>query len=144
MKKSLSTNQPANLHTNRRNLILRVYLYVFMGTGLVIMSIGAFGLGQNIYKVRLFPKYPLEQYEESRCQYLETVPYPQSAQKNQPPDTQFIYEQNQQQASRCRFALEEERQVRKITDFYNSLILLIIGSLLFSGHLLVNWRTTNR
>lgn len=145
MKKSPTTSKSSEV-SSKFNLVMRVYLYVFMGIGLVMMSIGAFGLGQNVYKSALFSKYPLESYNESRCDYLDHGPYPIDTSvvgKNEV-DTKMIAEQNKQQAEKCRVSLEEERKIKKITDFYNSLILLGIGSTLFIGHLLVNVKTNNR
>lgn len=146
MKKSPRTGQSADSQAGKRNLVMRVYLYVFMGIGLVMMSVGVFGLGQNIYKTQLFAKYPLESYNESRCDYLESGPYPTDPAYvgRAEADVKMMYEQNRQQAEKCRLALEEERQIKKVTDFYNSLILLSIGSAFFIGHLLVNLRTNHR
>lgn len=147
MKKSSTTSKSSEM-TGKRNLVMRVYLYVFMGIGLVMMCIGAFGLGQNVYKSALFPRYPLESYNESRCDYLDQGPYPADpafvGKGESAIDTKMILEQNKQQAEKCRLSLEEERKIKKITDFYNSLILLGIGSTLFIGHLLVNVKTNNR
>lgn len=145
MKKSPSTSKSLEM-SGKRNLVMRVYLYIFMGIGLVMVSIGAFGLGQNVYKSALFPKYPLESYNESRCDYLENGPYPTDPimMGKGEVDTKMLIEQNKQQAEKCRASLEEERKIKKVTDFYNSLILLGIGSALFVGHLLVNVKTNNR
>lgn len=147
MKKSPSTSKSSEM-SGKRNLVMRVYLYIFMGIGLVMVSIGAFGLGQNVYKSALFPKYPLESYNESRCDYLDHGSYPADpafiGKGESEVDTKMLIEQNKQQAEKCRTSLEEERKIKKITDFYNSLILLGIGSALFVGHLLVNVKTNNR
>lgn len=144
MKKSPASSKQAETQMSRRNLVMRVYLYVFMGIGIVMTSFGVFGLGQNIYKSQLFAKYPLENYNESRCDYLE-MPYPaMPVDARAEKEAQVSYEQSKQQAEKCRLSLEEERKVKKVTDFYNSLILLGIGSALFVGHLAVNLRTNNR
>lgn len=144
MKKSPSTRQSSASSMSKLNLVLRVYLYVFMGIGLIMMSFGAFGLGQNIYKSKLFAKYPLESYNESRCDYME-MPYPaMPLTGKEAADSQMAIEQSKVQAEKCRTSLEEERKIKKVTDFYNSLILLGIGSALFIGHLVVGLKSNNK
>lgn len=128
---------------SNKNLILTIYLYFFIGVGLIMMIIGTYGLGQNYYKSNLLPKYPLGGYEE-RCDYL-AQPIPMMKQD-------LVYEgqdeelaaQYEQQVADCEARLADERATRKLTDFYNSLITLSIGLVIFAGHLVVNLKVSRR
>jgi hypothetical protein len=126
--------------SSNKNLIMRIYLFFFMGVGLIMMTTGVYGLGQNYYKSKLLPKYPLGGYEQ-RCDYLEGSPRAMPIGKGVPvaqEQTEESVAQNKKAVAECEANLAEERQVRKITDLYNSLITFSIGFVLFGSHLIVN------
>jgi hypothetical protein len=126
-----------------KNLIMKIYLYFFMGVGLILMSFGTFGLGQNLYKSKLLPKYPLGGYE-ARCEYLETQPRLVDDQGREIKATEEEQTEKRKQLDTCLANVEAERSTKQVTDFYNSLILISIGLILFAGHLVVNVRVAPR
>ncbi|MDH5532969.1 MAG: hypothetical protein OEX81_00905 [Candidatus Pacebacteria bacterium] len=128
--------------SSNKNLIMRIYLFFFMGVGLIMMVIGTYGLGQNFYKSKLLPKYPLGGYEQ-RCDYLEGSPRAMPIGKpgvmiEDVELSEEVIEKNKKAVADCEANLAEERQTRKVTDLYNSLITFSIGFVLFSSHLIVN------
>jgi hypothetical protein len=129
--------------SSNKNVILGVYLYFFMGVGLIMMTIGAYGLGQNYYKSNLLLKYPLGGYEQ-RCDYI-TQPMPLMKEEPINGVNPEEYEaENQRLLEECEARVEEERATRKVTDFYNALITFVIGLILFSGHVAVNMRVSKK
>lgn len=115
-----------------------------MGVGILMMSIGFFNMSQNIYKRVLLPKYPMNGGYESRCDYLMNVPVSVDLEKKRgmSESSEEIRVQNEKRAKDCQLKLEEERQVRKVTDLFNGLIIFFIGLVLFSGHLFANIKTS--
>lgn len=131
---------------SNKNLIMRIYLFFFMGVGLIMMITGAYGLGQNYYKSKLLSKYPLGGYEQ-RCDYLEGAPRVMPIGKVVPvveEQSEEVIAQNKKAVTDCEANLAEERQVRKVTDLYNSLITFSIGFVLFGSHLIVNLKVGNK
>jgi hypothetical protein len=134
--------------SSNKNLIMRIYLFFFMGVGLIMMTTGTYGFGQNFYKSKLLPKYPLGGYEQ-RCDYLEGAPRAMpigkpGAMMEDVEESEEVKMQNKKAVEECEANLAEERQVRKVTDLYNSLITFSIGFVLFSGHLMVNLKTSKK
>jgi len=129
---------------SNKNWIMAIYLYIFMGVGLIMMVIGLYGLGQNYYKSNLLAKYPLGGYEQ-RCDYLaQPLPVMKNVPESDMEDSQAEADRIQKQKDECEANLAEERSTRKVTDLYNSLITLGIGTVLFAAHLFVNVRASKR
>jgi hypothetical protein len=129
--------------STKRNMIMRAYLFFFIGVGILMMSIGFFNISQNIYKRVLLPKYPMNRGYESRCDYLMGAPVlfgPEGGREITESDKE-AQAQNEKRTKDCEMKLEEERQVRKVTDLFNGLIIFFIGFMIFSGHLIVNIKT---
>ena len=116
-----------------------------MGVGLIMMTVGTYGMGQNYFKSNVLDKYPLGGYEQ-RCDYLEGSPRAMPIGKAMPiiEQTEETKVQNQKAIDDCEANLEEERQVRKVTDLYNSMITFSIGFVLFVTHLAVNVKISKK
>lgn len=115
-----------------------------MGVGLIMMVTGLYGLGQNYYKSLLFEKYPLGGYEQ-RCDYLsQPIPVMKDVPESDIKESSAEAERIEKQMADCEANLDEERSTRKVTDLYNSLITLGIGTLLFAAHLFVNVKVSKR
>lgn len=127
-----------------KNLIMAIYLYFFMGVGLIMMVIGLYGLGQNYYKSNLFAKYPLGGYEQ-RCDYLaQPTSLSKSNSGTEMEESQAEADRMQKQKEECEENLEEDRATRKVTDLFNALITFGIGTILFALHLAVNVKVSKR
>lgn len=131
--------------SSNKNLIMKIYLFFFMGVGLIMMTVGTYGMGQNYFKSHLLDKYPLGGYEQ-RCDYLEGAPRAMPLGKAMPivEETEEVKMQNKKAFAECEANLEEERQVRKVTDLYNSMITFSIGFVLFMAHLAVNVKVSKK
>jgi len=130
--------------TSSKNLIMTIYLYFFMGVGLIMTVTGLYGLGQNYYKSQLFEKYPLGGYEQ-RCDYLsQPVSLMKGVSDSDIEESSGEAKRIEKQIEDCEANLDEERSARKVTDLYNSLIILGIGIVLFGSHLFVNVQISRR
>ena len=131
--------------SSNMNLIMRIYLFFFMGVGLIMMIIGVYSLSQYFYKSKLLAKYPLGGYEQ-RCDYLKTnslaIPTEKSGLSMEESDESIAKEKKA--IEECEASVVEEREIKKVTDLYNSIITLLIGSVLFTSHLFVNVKTNNK
>lgn len=127
--------------SSKINIVLRAYLYIFIGIGIILMSFGFYGIGKNIYQRSLLPKYPLGNGYESRCEYLDIGPVEAKINGYTEVEADEVYSQNLRRVEECQANLEAEREVRKVTDLYNSIIVFVIGLIIFSGHLWVNLKS---
>src|SRR3989304_4054535 len=115
---------------NKPDLFKQIYLYLFLTLGLITLSIGIFLLSQNLVKRFFLPKYPLQSFEETRCDFFAPPPFDARLQTFNKESPDF-----KKQKKTCITRLKQERKVRKTIDLFNALTLIGIGGLIFRIHL---------
>lgn len=101
-------------------------LLFVIGVGLIIFGFIRGAL--TISRLVVFDKYPLQQYEEQRCEY-EAMPYiPVDGEKEGM--VSGPQEDAQTRKEKCLESVEHQRDVRKIEDIVTAITTLVAGSVL--------------
>ena len=92
--------------------------------GVILIVIGFIRSTSTVVKFIVFDKYPLNSYEESRCDF-NNPNYPKPAVvegESTPVDTR-----TDEQIEECKAALEQDRKLRMVEDVTTSISFLISG-----------------
>ncbi len=81
-----------------------------------------------------YPKYPLQSYDETRCEVYSYAGKPVPAVATEIREATPSAAEMKQQEETCKAQLEADRMHRKIDDLTQSLAFLIIGALVFIPH----------
>lgn len=111
------------MKTNTIKAIFTNLLFV-IGVGLIIFGFIRGTL--TVSRLVVFDKYPLQQYEEQRCEY-EVMPIPMEEGKG---DALPAPEDMQSRKEKCLDSVEHQRNVRKIEDVVTAITTLIAGTVL--------------
>lgn len=113
-------------HTPTIKAIFTNFLFVL---GAILMVVGFVRGTSTIAKLAFFEKYPLEPYEEGRC---EAGFFPELVKAETQTDAQFEETKKQQEAQRerCRQDLEHSRSVKKVEDTVTSISFFVAGLVL--------------
>lgn len=132
------------LHMNSRfPLVGAIYSYIFSGIGVILLLVGFYFLSQASIKQFVLPKYYLE-WEETRCDYfdqqfppidtsmvIDTAPVGQNTpvQSTEVTNEAAVKENERlkKQKDDCSSKLEEQRTVRRTTDFATAAIFILLG-----------------
>ena len=115
---------------NKPDLFQQIYLYLFLSLGLITLSIGIFLLSQNLVKRAFLPKYPLQSFEETRCDSFALAPFDARLQTIDKKSPDF-----KKQKNLCLTRIKQERKVKKTIELTNALTLIGLGGLIFLSHL---------
>lgn len=120
--------------TTFKQQVITIYLQLFMAVGVIMMIIGGYRVAKNVYQRALFDQYPMG-YDETRCDYI-------GYDRPMPVDTDAVaYDESEakDRQQQCLDRLEKDRAIRKASDLFDGMILLVLGGAVFAGHVVV-WR----
>lgn len=92
--------------------------------GVILIVVGFIRSTSTVVKFIVFDKYPLNSYEESRCEFNSpNYPKPVAVEgESQPVDTR-----TEAQIAECEESLEQDRKLRMVEDVTTSISFLISG-----------------
>lgn len=109
-----------------------LYVYLVSLCALGMMVFGAVFLTQYLINKTVGPKYRLNSFEESQCQYM-MAPLP----TNDYTPSEAEITRALEDKARCEQNIESERAYRQISDLAAPLIVEVAGVILFVTHFVV-------
>lgn len=103
--------------------IKAIFTNVLFVIGVVLMIFGFTRGSLTVVRLLTFDKYPLESYEETRCEleFQNRFPMPEGS-------TAVISDEEKQKSlQKCQSVVEHDRQVRKVEDIVTSVSTFISG-----------------
>ncbi len=125
----MPTKSPLPASDSKTAIIRVIFTNVLFVIGVILLVIGFVQGSLTAAKMVIFEKYPLNSYEESRCDasYFAT-PKPVAIDDVTPIDTNS--EEYKQQQTECKRQLEFDRKVRQTEDIVGSISFLVAGAAL--------------
>lgn len=108
--------------TNFGVTIKTAYFYVFSAIGIILLVVGIFKMSDFGVRNFLLDNYYLD-YETGRCGYLE----PAKLEGEPAVD-------NSEVLKKCEQDIEQEREVKRVTDVSSAITFIIVGAFLFAFH----------
>jgi hypothetical protein len=126
------------------SIIANIYAYALLAGSVVVLAIGVYMLAKNLLGRYVLDQYPLG-YEETRCDYISSPYMPMPVDGTRTPDQmeqdkQRYEEESKKAKAECEQQLVELRARKQNTDFYESLVLLVVGTLIFVPHVIFAYR----
>jgi hypothetical protein len=107
----------------KTEIIKATFTNLLFVIGVILLIFGFVRGTSTIAKMMVFDKYPLQSYEETRCE-MEVVPVTKEMVNVE------SGEQQQERRELCLTSLENARKVRQVEDMVSSLTTLVAGSVL--------------
>ena len=106
--------------------IKAIFTNLLFVIGVILLIFGFIRGSITITRLVIFDKYPLQSYEETRCQ-IDLLPQPVSTDGK----TQLLSQKESQgRQEKCTTSLEHERKVRQTEDIVYSVTTLVAGFVL--------------
>ena len=111
--------------------IKAIFMNLLFVIGVILTIIGFVRGSLTVTRMFVFEKYPLQSYEETRCD-LEYMPMATQVTPAVTPEgkgeaTLIPEEELQSRREKCLASVERERETRKVEDFVTSLTILVSG-----------------
>ncbi len=126
------------------SIIANIYAYALLAGSVVVLAIGVYTLAKNVLGRYVLDRYPLG-YEETRCDYMGSPYMPMPVDGPASPvqveqDKQRYEEEAEKAKAKCEQDLDALRTRKESTDFYEALVLLVVGTLIFVPHVIFAYR----
>ena len=106
--------------------IKAIFTNLLFVIGVILLIFGFIRGSITLTRLVIFDKYPLQSYEETRCQ-IDLLPQPVSTDGK----TQLLSQkESQDRQEKCTASLEHERKVRQTEDIVYSVTTLVAGFVL--------------
>lgn len=122
------------MEKNKNHIVKAIFTNLLFVVGIILMVVGFVRSTSTIAKLAFFEVYPLESYEEGRC---EIPYYPEPAMLKPDGSTQVATTESaeakaerEKQIERCKVEVERSRSVRKVEDVVSSISFFVAGTAL--------------
>jgi hypothetical protein len=112
--------------TNHTPTIKAIFTNLLFVIGIILMVFGFVWGASTIAKFVFFEKYPLQSYEEGRCE-MGYFPEPVKDPTQTEEERSEAKKRMEQQQAQCRAEVERSRSVRKVEDSVTSVSLFVAG-----------------
>lgn len=113
----------------RPDTIKAIFTNLLFVIGVILIIFGFSRGALTVANMIAFDKYPLQSYEETRCEAEYTAFIPLEPQIGGSTKPQISEEDRKVRYDKCITAVEHERSVRKVNDVVTSVSTLVSGSL---------------
>lgn len=111
--------------SNWSSVVKTIFVNLLFLIGVILIVIGFIGGTSTVVKLAVFDKYPLESYEETRCEIAARPVMPEEA---MPKDMQT--------SEKCLERLEDDRKLKLVEDVTNAVSFSVAGiflAMMFKG-----------
>ncbi|MEX0895885.1 MAG: hypothetical protein WDZ94_03010 [Patescibacteria group bacterium] len=108
----------------KTEVIKAAFTNILFVIGVILLIFGFISGTQTASKILLFEQYPLNSYEETRCEMNGAYPSTPRG------DTTISAEDVEAQRERCYRSLEQERTLKQVSDIVTATTTLIAGFVL--------------
>lgn len=119
------------MEKNKTFTVKAIFTNLLFVVGIILMVVGFVRGTSTIAKLAFFEVYPLEAYEESRCDmnyYIEpAMVKPDGAPQAETPEAKA---EREKQIERCKTEVERSRSVKKVEDVVSSVSFFVAGTAL--------------
>lgn len=106
--------------------IRAIFTNILFVIGVILLIVGFIRATSTVANLVTFDKYPLANYEETRCDY-EVIPKPVTLDQNMASES--AREMENRKAS-CLESIDRQRQQKQVNDIVTSVSLLVSGAAL--------------
>jgi len=111
----------------KTDIIKAIFTNLLFVIGIILLIFGFIQGSLTATRLVVFDTYPLDSYEETRCEYDFQAP-------TYSPDGKQIAETNPEEVEKkkeaCRKSIEQERKVRKTEDIVRAITTIVSGAIL--------------
>lgn len=111
---------------NHTPTIKAIFTNLLFVIGIILMVFGFVWGASTVAKLAFFEKYPLQSYEEGRCE-MGYFPEPAKDSDQTEEERAEAKKQMEKQQAQCRVEVERSRSVRKVEDSVTSVSLFVAG-----------------
>jgi hypothetical protein len=118
------------MEKNKTHIVKAIFTNLLFVVGIILMVIGFVRGTSTIAKLAFFKVYPLESYEESRCEMNYYAPAMVKEDGTPQTETPEAKAEREKQIDRCHQEVERGRDVKKVEDVVSSISFFVAGTAL--------------